>query len=218
MSLRIALLDDNADKRATVINGLSAALKDSGWECIECPLNEDKTAYTQWLIKNRVAVLLVDQLLNEKPDGNEPVVDYKGHEVIEEIRSRLPYFPIVVVTMASEDPDLSQHSGSADHIIDRKSLLRNTEEHVPRLVRLGQNYVDIHQKELAELTDLSTKVASGQGTAEDYTRLSALQQKFLMPFSEGTDADHQLDELEDELAKLSALSKRIEEYMNGDRA
>ena len=34
----------------------------------------------------------------------------------------------------------------------------------------------------------------------------------------GTDADHQLDELEDELAKLSALSKRIEEYMNGDRA
>lgn len=212
--LRMAVLDDNDDKRNTVIRGLNIELKGHNWECVECPLALDIVSYTSWICRENIAVLLVDQLLNEQPLKHGNHVDYKGHEVVAEIRKSIPNFPIVIITRAVEDPDLQPHLGEADYVIGRSDLLKDPEKHVPRLVRCGQKYIEAHAKELAELTRLSTKIASGNCEKGDYEQLAALQQKMALAFASTTASDRLLDDLQVNVEKLETLAQKLKQFLN----
>ena len=209
---RIAFLDDRKGPRESLLRGLQPALPD-GWECVECPLLPSSDAYTDWLLDNDVLVLLVDQLLNEQAPDSDLPVDYKGHEVIRAIRRRLPEYPIIVVTVATEDHDLQHHLGDADDIVLRKNLLRDVNHYVQRFIRLGNKYLEEHQRELALMTELSRKSASGSAQQEEVEQLRALQAKLGLAFEKPSGRDAALSGLENELNQLDSLRNRVEAFL-----
>ena len=210
--LRMAVLDDREDKRASVVNGLNAFFADQGWECVPCPLSNDISSYLQWIQDKNIAVLIVDQLLNEQSSDESKDLDSMGHQVVAEIRRAVPTFPIVIITVNNEDEDLQDHLGEPDYILSRTQLLQESDEHVPRMIRMGQKYAENHEYELAEMTRLSTTIASGEGSDEDFQRLQALQQKLSLALGKSTKADTQLNELQKQVAKLEALQMRLKQH------
>jgi len=208
----IALLDDRKDPRETVIRGLRPKLP-KGWDCIECPLLADPLGYGSWLRDHRVLVLLVDQLLDEQANDSDLPVDYKGHDVIRILRKEVPEFPIIVVTRAKEDHDLQNHFGDADDIVDRTKLLEDADQYVTRIVRLGHAYLAQFEKELAELSELSQKTACGKASADEISRLRAIQAKLGLSVIETTGVESALQGFEAEVGKLERLRDKAERLL-----
>jgi CheY-like chemotaxis protein len=209
--LRIAVLDDRKEPRETVMLGLRPKLP-KGWTIVACPLLKDRQNYAAWLINNRVAVLLLDQMLNEQAPDSELPVTYKGNDVIRAIRQQLPDFPIVVVTKAKEDTDLVNHFGEADDIVDRKDLLKS-DQYAIRIVRLGRAYVSQFEDELARLAELSKYKAMGKETGSDAKELKAIQTKLGLPSMLAGEGDVAINSLETEVEKLEALCKKVEAFL-----
>lgn len=206
---RIAYLDDRKDVQESVINGLGPFIPDN-WELIVCPLAPSTDGYARWIAKNKVAVFLVDQMLNENaPLKGQLPVRYKGHQVISAIRATLPDLPIIVVTYATGDEDLQNHLGDADDILGRSDLLKDKKAYAKRLVRLGRRFVDAHEEELSELSTLSQKAAIKQLSPPDRTRLLALQEKLSLPVTDPLEVDAAIAKLEADVEKLESIKDKI---------
>jgi len=171
----IAVLDDRAPQRETLVKLIGAVLP-GGWQCIAAPLFQNIKEYPQWLMENDVHVLVADQVLNEQAEEEgSQAVDYKAHDVIFAIRQAFPSFPIYVITSYPDDAELSSHLGDAEGVMTRRELSEKPRAFVARMVRAGSKFAEEHQQDLAALTELSKKVASGTATPDDTKKLHALQ-------------------------------------------
>ncbi|MDA7980495.1 MAG: hypothetical protein MPJ50_17190 [Pirellulales bacterium] len=151
--------------------------------------------------------------MNEQAADSELPVDYKGHDVIAAVRSHIPQFPIMVVTRATEDPDLTDHLGEADDIVSRADLLKDAGKYVARFVRHGMRYLEEHEKELAALADLSSKAASGSLTAAEIQKMKAIQTKLRLAASQSNERDRALQLLEKEVAGLGKIRNKLEKFL-----
>lgn len=203
--LRMAFLDDRHEQQETVIRGL-ASFMPQGWELVKCPLQTNINAYVPWIERNNVVVLLVDQLLNEKMPG-DVAVDYKGHQVVAAIRKMLPDFPIVVATRADTDPDLLDHFGEVDDIVNRTVLLNDGEVRMKRYTRLGQRFMATYEKELAQLTKLSEKAATKRLTKKESEKMRAIRAKLNVELAPDSPLDTAIDKMEGELKTLNMIAK-----------
>lgn len=210
--LRMAFIDDRADQRTTMVRGLKHALP-KNWECIDYGIFPNPQDYIQWIVNERISVLLVDQLLNEGPDELGDSADYKGHDVIAIVRNAFQEMPIFVVTAAPDDPDLEQRFGEADGIIGREDMLSNAKEHLKRILRQGSTFFEQHKAELNRFSHLSEAFATGSAKDEDLEELRALQVKLGM----GTDApvgqDILVGLLTDEVRKAKELADEIDQLV-----
>jgi len=213
-SFRIAFVDDRPEQQETIIRGIRGRLP-KGWECIECPLLPEINQYAPWVLDNKILVLLVDQLLNERAANIASPVDYKGHDVVRSIREVLPEFPVFIVTRATEDPELLSHYGEADGIVDRTELLKDVEQYIARFSRQGRAFLNQFEGELAELTELSKVVAAGDGKTKDIRRLRAIQAKLGISTQDLMAPDEALSALEREVDKLGTLREKMEAFLEG---
>ena len=101
---KIAFFDDRADQRETFLRSMRAALPE-GWECVDNPPLPEADDFPQWIITNDVQVLLIDWVLNEQAPDVETPVSYKGDSVVRAVRSRLPSYPVFVVSAHTEDDE-----------------------------------------------------------------------------------------------------------------
>jgi DNA-binding NarL/FixJ family response regulator len=212
---RIAILDDRAPQRETLRTLIDTVLP-KGWECIACPLLKSVNEYPNWLIDKDVQVLLADQVLNEQAaEVGSQAVDYKAHEVIEEIRRTLPNFPVYIITSFPDDADLLRHSGDADDVLTRRELSRKPKVFVARMVRAGTKFAEDHQKDLDTLGELSKKVAAGTDTATDRKKLRALQTFIGLGVERPSDKTRAelLRSLETKLDELDAVRGKIEKFL-----
>lgn len=212
---RIAILDDRAPQRET-LRALIEAVLPQGWKCIICPLLKSVTEYPNWLVDKDVHVLLTDQVLNEQAaEVGSQAVDYKAHEVIQEIRRALPNFPIYIITSFPDDADLLRHLGEADDVLTRREVSRKPKVFVSRMVRAGTKFADDHQKDLDKLAELSKKVAAGNETKSERKQLNALQASIGLGVERPVSKNRAevLQSLEKQMAELDSVRGKIETFL-----
>jgi len=203
-----AILDDRSDGKESIMRVLPHELPPD-WGLIEAPLLASAADYPDWIVANAVGVLLVDQLLNEElPAGADPIT-YKGSDVLQTVQRALPGFPLVVLTAYSNDQDLVANKGKADYVMSRATFMVEMNDYIERLVRHATDFLANYQLQLSEFSSLSQKKAQGQASAEEGTRLEALQGLFDWP-TVRSPKDDAFDEIEARLKTLEALKEKIE--------
>lgn len=173
----IAVIDDRQKMRETVVAVIVRALKKLGvdWNVIESaplPAIED---YAEWIQDNDVLVLVLDEKLNEEVAGGDGI-EYSGHQVAELVRRQFPDLPQFIVTAIADSEDLEDAS-QLDAVVAREEFMNHSNTYVERMVRIGMSYSKRYSEELADLTALSEKLASGSLSSEELDRLNSLRGK-----------------------------------------
>ena len=203
---KITIVDDRKDFRTTLKRKIEAffiksKLKD--WEVMDISPFQNKSEYFPWLLENDVVVLILDERLQENIEESESV-NYKGSELIEEIRRHLNY---------SRDPDLQSKFPLFDEILDRDSFYSKADEYITRFIRSGQRYIQSHNKILTRISELSQKLAVGDATNEETLELRGLQEGLNLSSVEIIDREAWLHKYQEKLDELDKLSIQIEEFL-----
>lgn len=212
----IAIVDDRHDPRVTLRRAISLHAPE-GWTVIDsAPLGE-MAEYPSWLIENEVAVLVLDENLREQTQDAEGHALYQGHEVVDYLRARIPTLPIFFVTSYPNEPELDDRFGKVEGIFARGDFADKAKDHVERIVRGGQRYLETNETELADLARLSSRIAEGRGSEADYSKLEAIRGKLGLAFQESGVVDRSvwIAEMENGLEKLEHLRNQIEDFLKG---
>lgn len=212
---KITIVDDRKDFRTTLKRKIEAffiksKLKD--WEVMDISPFQNKSEYFPWLLENDVVVLILDERLQENIEESESV-NYKGSELIEEIRRHLKEFPVYAITNYSRDPDLQSKFPLFDEILDRNSFYSKADEYITRFIRSGQRYIQSHNKILTRISELSQKLAVGDATNEETLELRGLQEGLNLSSVEIIDREAWLHKYQEKLDELDKLSIQIEEFL-----
>jgi CheY-like chemotaxis protein len=209
----IAIIDDNRDQRETLKKRLSFHLREHESSLLvidQFPFAKYEE-YFPWIDGNDVRVLILDEKLNDQTDNGQGPVDYKGNELVSQIRSKLKDIPIFTITAHAEDQDLQAKFGEFDHIINREDFNEHGSKYVEIMIRSTQRYLDENEEELREFDALTKLVASGTATQENKTRLAALQVKLNLPLSgDLMNREQWLKEYEKHIQDLEVLKIAIE--------
>lgn len=209
---KIAIIDDDTDQSGTVKDNLELSLNEIGsdLEVITSTPFQDPNDYFEFINKNEVCVLILDERLNDKSnDGNAPV-DYLGSELVTALRRKLIEFPIFTITNYTGDGDLKEKYCEYEDVIIRKDFLFNTQKYAPKIWRSAKNYLKENIDELSLFNELTKEISGGNKNPDMLRKLQALQVKIELPFSGFDDRNAWLIEYEkqiDSLAKLNEIIK-----------
>jgi CheY-like chemotaxis protein len=228
----IAFVDDRKDNLETITGLIDLGLRrinaSDTWGSVNTFPLENLNEYTSWITENEVSVLVLDERLNEaSPPGRRPV-KYNGHDVVDQVRRSFQTLPIFVITSFPDVDDLKQRFGAIEDIIarrdfraapmsslGRKSTAPSFVDYVNRMVRVGTNFYEEHQAELAELGMLAQRIARGEASEADIEQAQALQTNLSIPFlvEPLTERQEWLSKFERQVSKLSELEGRIREHL-----
>lgn len=214
----IAIIDDRKDHRSTIKRLVDTELF-GDWDSIEVAPLPDLEDYPSWLTENEVAVILLDERLNEQRTKGKNLSNYEGHHLVEFIRTHLPTLPIFVITSYPNDEELKKKFKDVEEIIFRQEFAIKADEYVPRFLRSGQRYLEAFQKELTELSDGADKIAKGEATGEDIGKVKAIQAKLgmIFPYDIIKSRCEWTDELEANLRKFKELSIEINKFLKSTK-
>lgn len=215
--LTIAVVDDRKDARDRLIKPIKRYLDSENieWNVIGFPPLINKADYPNWLVNNKVIVLIVDEKLKEE-GNNGFLVDYNGHDLVNVIRKRNKQLPIYIITSHAGDANLDQNKGEFEDIISRTNFRgENVTKYMKRFVRATQNYLDNYQQEYARLAELSEKVALSEATEEEIKELKALQSKLQLPLSSVIldNRSNWIKEIEEKTKELDALYLECKKFL-----
>jgi CheY-like chemotaxis protein len=204
----IAIIDDRQEQRDTIKLNVEY-LKEDGWNILDISPLPELADYPSWIGENNVAVILLDERLNEQASSN-----YQGHDLVAYIRKRLPTLPIFIITSYSQDPDLLDKFKDVEEILQREVFTKKAEEYVPRFMRAGQRFVEVFEKDLSELSDKATRIAKGSATLEDVERVKAIQSKMDIAYSDTLyDKSRFIEQLNDALSEFNKLKSEIKDFL-----
>lgn len=214
----IAIIDDRKDHRSTIKRLVDTELL-GDWDSSEVAPLPDLEDYPSWLTENEVAVILLDERLNEQKTKGKALPNYEGHHLVEFIRQHLPTLPIFVITSYPDDQELKKKFKDVEEIIVRQEFAKKADEYVPRFLRSGQRYLEAFHKELRELSDSADKIARGKATKGDIEKVKAIQAKIgmIFPCDSLKSRCEWTDELESNLKKLEKLSIDIKKFLQSTK-
>jgi CheY-like chemotaxis protein len=228
----IAFVDDRKDNLETITGLIDLGLRRieaaETWSSVHSFPLESLQEYPSWIAENEVSVLVLDERLNEaSPPGRRPV-EYNGHDVVDQVRKSFRTLPIFVITSFPDVDDLKQRFGEIEDIIargdfrvrpmssaGRKSSAPSYVDYVNRMVRVGRNFYDEHQTQLAQLATIAERIARGEASEDEVGEAKALQQNLALPFlvDPVTERAEWLSKFEREIAKLSELEGKIRQHL-----
>lgn len=224
----IGIVDDRADVRAVIADSLSLELPET-WTIIDIDPLPNKTDYPSWIGANKISVLIIDERLNETFTTDAGAVRYFGHDLVLELRMKMTSFPIFVITSYPNDEELRFRFADVEDIIDRTAFSRNPASYAARFARASQRYLETFERELAELSDIAVKSATGANiSTAERTRAKAIQEKINIAFDfehiehrsqwiEQMEATIQeFDQLRQELETLLTYKKEQQHEMEED--
>ena len=215
---QIAIIDDNIDQSGTLKKTLDHYLQKFGTSLTviaQFPFQKIED-YFAFIDENEVCVLILDERLNDQSSPESGPVNYKGNELVVELRKRLKDFPIFMVTTYVPDDDLIAKFNQFEYIITREEITEDEEggyKYVPIIIRSAQRYLDLNNKELSEYNELTKLVASGKKDPHLIERLTALQVKLELPLSGFDDRKAWLDEYQTHIESLEKLKQQLWEKL-----
>ncbi len=215
--LQIAIVDDREDLRKSLVKPIKRYLKrlDIKWEVKDYPPLQDIKAYPNWIVSNKIIVLIVDEKLKGQ-SNNGYRANYNGHDLVKIIRKINNELPIYAVTAYPKDSALQESKGNFDDIIGKNTFKNSSEleQYMKRFVRATKTYLENYESEYSMLSKLSQLVALDKATEKDYELLMALQSKLGIPVSSFAQTDRKewmenLEKKADELKKISDEIKKL---------
>ncbi len=179
----IGVIDDRDEDRNMIVETISLANKEEGWNIVDKQPLKRLDEYPAWIGQNKICALVIDELLDEViNDGT--AVDYKGHDLVDFLRNKFPTLPIFVITAHAGDPSLQERFKDVEGIVDRREYGRMYNNYVPRFIRAAQQYLKIFREELNQLSIFAQKVATGEATSVEEQELAqAIQTKLDIAYS-----------------------------------
>ena len=212
----VLLVDDRRDYRETIVLNLKMYLG-AGWVVRDNPPLDQLSAYPSWIGDEDAAVLILDERLGEQKSDSGIHVAYSGHLVVEFLRRSMPTFPIFVLTSYPEDEELVERFGSVEEIIPRGEFGEHPEGYVDRIKRSGQRFLEVHERELSELAELSARMATGRANPSDRKRIAALHHLLSLPYSGlGGDLAEWLSGMEGLVEGLEAIVEQLQRENTGE--
>lgn len=182
----IGIVDDDNDKRGTLLKSLKKAVQDDSIEFIDIFPLASPDDYLAWISGNNINAIVMDWRLNEQSNGGNPV-NYQGDALVKTIRAHLPYFPIFVLTAYAKDEDVDSHTADVELIEDRTEFGKDKGKLVKRLIRAASRFSKARERQLSRVSDLAKLCAIGKATAKDRAELRDLQNELnLAVLSEST--------------------------------
>jgi CheY-like chemotaxis protein len=218
--LKVAIIDDNKELRTRVAKRIARYLKKESinWQVKHYDPLEEKEDYSNWIVQNKVVILIVDEKLNVVPNSKGKAASYSGHDIVKLLRITNKQLPMYVITAYEEDTVLQGMKGQFDGIVSRTlfSDNKNAEQYIQRFVRATQSYLENYQEEYNRLADLSELVALDKATKENIAELKGLQTKLEIPLTSLNinDRKNWLLELESKTTKLEELSEKIKQFLS----
>lgn len=209
----VALIDDRKSIQSALLTNFKIALPD-GWTCLASAPLADPSAYGDWIMTHDVQVLVIDWVLNEQGQDVAHPVSYKGNVVVDAVRKHHPEMPVFVITAQPADEELEEHLGDVEAVFTRQQFSSDPKKFVKPMIRAGQRFAKRFQNDLADLAQLSAKVAAGNANEEEKKHLVALQT--MLGMAEAGDESTRakaLNEFEAELAKLESIGDELREYV-----
>jgi hypothetical protein len=183
--VKIAVIDDNVDARNFVTSAIEDAITNleigTEWSVLESAPFPKLKDYTDWVNKQQVGVLVVDERLGEVPDADGKTANYKGSDLVGVLRKQFKDMPIYGVTSHPADPSLKEHFALFDEVVERDIFMSKASQYVERFLRTYKNFLDLNEKELSELSVISKKIAQGKATNAQKKRAEAIQQNLEIP-------------------------------------
>lgn len=216
MTKKIAVIDDNADQRTTVITNLELGLQDLGsdLEIIGIEPFHEPNDYFNFIQSNDVCLIILDEKLHDQPNSNGLPVKYKGSELIGFLREKLKELPIFAMTVIPTDSELLAKYSQYEGIINRQDFYDYTEKYVPKFWRAAKNYLEENISELDEFNQLTKLVAGGDSDPEKIKKLQALQVRLEIPFSGFDSRKDWIDEYQKQLDALETLNTKIKSKLD----
>lgn len=211
---KVGIIDDRNDFRETLLRSIDNELEED-WQSVAIAPLPDMEDYPVWIAEHDVAVILLDERLNEQIEATGKDVDYKGHDLVEFIRRHIPTFPVFVITSYKDDEELRKKFSDVEDIIDRQEFLKRAGEYAPRFFRSGQKFLQVFRAELSELAEKANKIATGKATQEDFEKANAIRTRIGLAFpSEALgDRSEWLKKIEGKLEQFKQLSAEITEFL-----
>ena len=214
----IGVIDDRQEVRSLAKSRLERALgtvaPQDGWEVVTSPPLGALEDYAGWLSENDVAVLLLDQRLDESHEMERP---YSGSDILNIVHPRMFDLPVYYFTAA---PDATVEAGATRvrAVLDQQEFFDNTNPWVEEFVREGTRYEQQLARKLSRLGELSERAATGEAQPEELEEATSLRQELQLPFEsssatkERTDANRAelLEALEQQIAALERLANQLE--------
>jgi len=220
MEKQVAIIDDRQDVRERLLKVFGRHFEDEGikLKLHHYPPLEDLNQYPEWIVHNKIVLLIVDEKLKENPISEGHFSSYDGHELVSKVREFNKEIPIYIITNHSEEEELNIRLGDYNDIIDRDLFDKDSNQFLTRIFRSTQGYITNFESEYARLSVLSEKSATNNIEADEVAELKALQAKLEIPLSSISRIDRTgwLNEMEEEVTKLQDLKSRIEEYLKED--
>jgi len=212
-NLTIGIIDDRDDQRETLKTNLELSIP-KNWEVIDTQPLQSVRDYPCWITENDVALILLDERLNEQGRKGR-YASYKGHELVDFIRKSFPTFPIFVITAYPKDPDLIERFKDVEEIIDRTEFYKKKDGYVPRFLRAAQKFVEAHHAELEKLSELAEKIAKGNASKNELSDMKAIQGKFGLIFVPEIVEEREswISKFNEKISGLEKLETEIEKYL-----
>jgi hypothetical protein len=183
--VKIAVIDDNIDARNFVTSAIEDAITNleigSDWSVLKSAPFPKLKDYTDWVNKEQVGVLVVDERLGEVPDSDGQTANYKGSDLVGVLRKQFKDMPIYGVTSHPADPSLKEHFALFDEVVERDIFMSKASQYVERFLRTYKNFLDLNEKELTELSVISKKIALGKASSTQKKRAEAIQKSLEIP-------------------------------------
>lgn len=211
----IAIVDDDPRSRDSDVRSLNTHLpKDKGWAAIAIHPFPHLKDYPSWIAENEIAVLLVDEKLGGRAADASKHVNYEGHDLIKSLRRNNKTLPLYFLTNFAGNTPVTQRFADVEDIISKNEFKKNRAKYVARFTRKGGEYFKSFRNQLAQLNDLSLKIAKGEATAEDKKNAKAIQLNLELPhiIEPSDDRSEWLEKYEDKVKEFEGLRKEIETY------
>ena len=218
---QIAIIDDNPELSGTLKKTIEHHLKKFGSNLTvisQYPFSEIGK-YFSFVAENDVCLLILDERLNDQATPEGSPVNYKGNQLVTELRKQLKDFPIMMITTFSSEEDVLDKESEFEYLLNRDDITLNEETanlFIPRLIRSAQRFLESNNKELSEYNELTQRIAGGETNPEIVQRLEALQVKLELPTAGFDDRKAWLDQYEKHIEELEALKKELYSKIKGE--
>lgn len=210
----IAIIDDEAKYRNSDVNGLNLKLP-KGWNAIGISPLPSLGEYPSWIADNEIAALLVDENLGAKSSTGKEHVDYEGHDLVRSLRRRNKTLPIYFLTAFADKAAVKREATEVDGTFDKGEFRKDRAGYARRITRRGKEYFNSVRDQLAQLNQLSVRIATGKATAKERKDAKAIQTNLEIPLLTETfnDRSEWLAQFEEQVDQFEKLQKDIEKHL-----
>jgi hypothetical protein len=218
---QIGVIDDRYEQRMEIVMGIELSQElPPNWGLLANPPLQEVKDYPSWIAEHDIAVLLVDEKLNENSIEGGKHVNYYGHNLINylrELKGIFADFPIFVITAYPTTPELGREESNTEYIIQRRGWIKEAGIWVPRIIRAGQRYFETHTIQLEKLGRISQKLALGEANEDEIKELEAIRASFELsfsPFDEIKNRSEWIKKFEEVIDDFQKLQIEVQEEIN----